>query len=436
MMRRLTEKVRRSIWVYPVLYSFLALMLAVIVILLDSKYLVDLTPYIPDIFLTSADLAKTVLTIIAGAFITIMTFTFSTTMVVLTMYTSQFSPRVIENFLSQKSTMKSFGIFVSGFLYSIISLLFIRDILSDYKIMAGTFGVIYILAGLVNFILYINSVGTYIQAGNLIDRLYHKAQEDIDAYRSEVEEYDFVDKAEVERIEPKISIRSPHNGYIQEVNYKRLFELSREHEIIMIFQKLTGQFVTDEDVVMEIYYDRNSDLYENLEKEIGDCVHIGERRTEAQDFSFSIQKIVEVALKALSPGINDPNTAIQCIRDLGLLLREAAQMRSGYLLMREDGDSLSALYREGYDLDILLRDTFRQIIHYGQGDVFVMLAVIKAHRHILEKAHEENREIIRGHLDHLMDLLRKSYQESLDMQLFDREYAEIMGRHGLRAKKS
>jgi uncharacterized membrane protein len=357
-------------------------------------------------------------------------------MVVLTMYTSQFSPRVIENFLSQKSTMKSFGIFVSGFLYSIISLLFIRDILSDYKIMAGTFGVIYILAGLVNFILYINSVGTYIQAGNLIDRLYHKAQEDIDAYRSEVEEYDFVDKAEVERIEPKISIRSPHNGYIQEVNYKRLFELSREHEIIMIFQKLTGQFVTDEDVVMEIYYDRNSDLYENLEKEIGDCVHIGERRTEAQDFSFSIQKIVEVALKALSPGINDPNTAIQCIRDLGLLLREAAQMRSGYLLMREDGDSLSALYREGYDLDILLRDTFRQIIHYGQGDVFVMLAVIKAYRHILEKAHEENREIIRGHLDHLMDLLRKSYQESLDMQLFDREYAEIMGRHGLRAKKS
>ena len=82
--------------------------------------------------------------------------------------------------------MKTFGIFVSGFMYSIISLLFIRDVLSDYRILAGTFGVFYIVVGLINFILYINNVGKYIQASNIIDRLYDKARSDIAGYKKKL----------------------------------------------------------------------------------------------------------------------------------------------------------------------------------------------------------------------------------------------------------
>lgn len=429
-MKKLLYRIKRSIWIYPVVYTIFAVIMAVAVIIVDARIFFNLSPYIPDLFTTSTDLAKTVLTIIASAFITIMTFTFSTTMLVLTMYSSQFSPRVVENFLTQKSTMKTFGIFVSGFMYSIISLLFIRDVLSDYRILAGTFGVFYIVVGLINFILYINNVGKYIQASNIIDRLYDKARSDIAGYRKEVEAYETYDREAIDKIEVKIRIKSPSSGYIQEVDYNRLFEIAKEKKILLIFDKLPGQFVTDEDTLAKIYYDRNSSLDDNLKEQIGEALDVGERRTEIQDFSFSIQKLVEVALKALSPGINDPNTAIQCIRDLGLLLRELASLKVGYILVRdEEEQNLSALYRESYDLDMILSDTFNQIIHYGQGDIYVMLAVIKAHRHILEHADSKSRQVIMEHVRYLRDMLEKKPYGSLDQKMIDKELEEIRLRY-------
>ncbi len=429
-LKKLLYRIKRSIWIYPVVYTIFAVIMAVAVIIIDARIFFNLSPYIPDLFTTSTDLAKTVLTIIASAFITIMTFTFSTTMLVLTMYSSQFSPRVVENFLTQKSTMKTFGIFVSGFMYSIISLLFIRDVLSDYRILAGTFGVFYIVVGLINFILYINNVGKYIQASNIIDRLYDKARSDIAGYRKEVEAYETYDREAIDNIEVKIRIKSPSSGYIQEVDYNRLFEIAKEKKILLIFDKLPGQFVTDEDTVAKIYYDRNSSLDDNLKDQIGEALDIGERRTEIQDFSFSIQKLVEVALKALSPGINDPNTAIQCIRDLGLLLRELASLKVGYILVRdEEEQNLSVLYRESYDLDMILSDTFNQIIHYGQGDIYVMLAVIKAHRHILEHADSRSRKFIMEHVGYLRNILMKKAYESLDQKMIDKELDEIRLRY-------
>ncbi len=429
-LKKLLYRIKRSIWIYPVVYTIFAVIMAVAVIIIDARIFFNLSPYIPDLFTTSTDLAKTVLTIIASAFITIMTFTFSTTMLVLTMYSSQFSPRVVENFLTQKSTMKTFGIFVSGFMYSIISLLFIRDVLSDYRILAGTFGVFYIVVGLINFILYINNVGKYIQASNIIDRLYDKARSDIAGYRKEVEAYETYDREAIDNIEVKIRIKSPSSGYIQEVDYNRLFEIAKEKKILLIFDKLPGQFVTDEDTVAKIYYDRNSSLDDNLKDQIGEALDIGERRTEIQDFSFSIQKLVEVALKALSPGINDPNTAIQCIRDLGLLLRELASLKVGYILVRdEEEQNLSVLYRESYDLDMILSDTFNQIIHYGQGDIYVMLAVIKAHRHILEHADSRSRKFIMEHIGYLRNILMKKAYESLDQKMIDKELDEIRLRY-------
>jgi len=318
-LKKVIYKIKRSIWLYPALYTIFAIFLAGAVIVVDSRIFFDISEYIPSVLTTSTDLAKTVLTIIASAFITIMTFTFSTTMVVLTMYTSQYSPRVVENFLTQKSTMKSFGIFVSGFMYSIVSLLFIREILTDFSILAGTFGVIYILVGLISFILYINNVETFIQASNLIDRLYDKANEDIFAYKKEIENYDSIGKEEIENFETKIGIKSPSNGYIAEVTYNKLFEIARDNKVMIIFDKVPGQFVTDEDVIAKIYYDRSSELMENLSEKIGDCIDIGHSRTEVQDFSFSIQKLVEVAIIALPPGINALTTAIHLIRDLALL---------------------------------------------------------------------------------------------------------------------
>ncbi len=402
-----------------------AIIMAILVILVDSKLIIDFNPYLPSILLTTPDLAKSVLSIIATAFITIMTFTFSTTMVVLTMYTSQFSPRVVENFLTEKSTMKSFGIFVSGFIYTIISLLFIRDILSEFKILAGTIGVIYIIIGIVNFIIYINNVGTYIQASNLIDRLYDKASSDIQDYQNSIENYVTVEEEKMKDMELQLFVNSPSSGYIQEIDYDWLHKIAISTKTILVLDRIAGQFLTDESPIVGIYYDHRSELGEHMEDEIKEAIMIGDRRTETQDFNFSIQKMVEVALKALSPGINDPNTAITCIQKIGLLIRDLAHMKEGYIKMKDDHEGFGALYRENYHMDQLLTQAFHQIIHYGKEDVFVMVTVIKAFRHILEKADDENKEIILAQGKYLYELLAEEYTNEKELELIRKEYDDM-----------
>ncbi len=137
-------------------------------------------------------------------------------MVVLTMYSSQFSPRVVENFLANKATMKSFGILISGFIYAIMTLFFLQPGNSADGVISASIGVFYIIIGLVNFIVFIASVGTYIQAGNLIDRLYERAENDIIDYRNQIKEYRHVSDEAVAQLKEKALIFSPDSGYIQE----------------------------------------------------------------------------------------------------------------------------------------------------------------------------------------------------------------------------
>lgn len=421
-LKRFFKRIRRSIWLYPALYSIFAVVLAFGVILIDARVFFDASGYIPSVFLTSTELAKNVLGIIASAFITIMTFTFSTTMVVLTMYTSQFSPRVVENFLEEKSTMKAFGIFVSGFLYAIISLLFIRDILSDYRIIAGTIGVVYIVIGIFNFIIFIHNVGTYTQASNLIDRLFHQASQSILKYCKVMEQYSLALKEEVEKVESKLQIKAPKNGYLLNMDYLGLLKISKDKNIQIVAEKVHGQFVTEEDIVLHICYSGDSDMDQNTLKDISSCIVIGERRNEEDDLGFALKKLVEVSLKALSPGINDPNTAILCIQDLGLLMRELAVLEPGFRMMEDAGGEV---YREGLDFGTLLRDVFHQIIYYGKGDFFVMMSLMKALGHITENISAGNQPDLENFLVYTEKVLVSLHWEKEDQFYFQNEIQGI-----------
>jgi uncharacterized membrane protein len=128
-------------WIYLSGYILIALILSTIIILIDNNIL-PIQQYIPAIFLTTVDLAKVILGMLAGVLLTITTFTFSTILIVLTMYSSQFSPRVVENFLSNKITMKVLGIYTGGFFYCITNLLFMRNANFDHLVIAATIAAI------------------------------------------------------------------------------------------------------------------------------------------------------------------------------------------------------------------------------------------------------------------------------------------------------
>ena len=190
-MKKIINKIKTSIWLYPTIYSIGAFILSVVIKILETTYSDEMSLYLSTVFYTKSELAQTVLGIVASAFITIATFTFSTTMVVLTMYSSQFTPRVVENFLNNKVTMKSFGVFLSGFIFAISSLLFTKTSQNENLVISASIGVIYVIVGLVYFLIFIHNVATYVQASHLIQRLQDEARKKIKEYN------DFEDKASI-----------------------------------------------------------------------------------------------------------------------------------------------------------------------------------------------------------------------------------------------
>jgi len=111
----------------PTGYSFMGLAISIIVVLIDTSYIGNIREILPHYLFTDIDLSIHILSTIAASLLTMITFTFSTMMIVLTMYSSQFSPRVLPSFLTDRKSTTVLGVFMGSFIYSIFSLLFLRQ---------------------------------------------------------------------------------------------------------------------------------------------------------------------------------------------------------------------------------------------------------------------------------------------------------------------
>lgn len=427
-MKQLFNRIRTSIWLYPLIYSLFALALSIIITIFDKLYADDLVWRMNDIFYTTTSLAETVLGIVATSFITIAIFTFSTTMLVLTMYSSQFTPRVVENFLHNQTTMKSFGVFLSGFIYAITSLLFINTNKDGNLVIAASIGVIYVIVGLIYFLLFIHNVSAHIQASDLILRLHDEALKKINQYNDLLKQSDIISDAKLQKIikNKKFGeVSGQSDGYIQEINYPRLKRTAKANNCIVCFEKVVGQFVSTETRILKVYYEDSKVLDDEVMHEIQECILIGNKKTEAQDFSFTIQKIAEIAIKALSPGINDPNTAIHCMNIIGVLLRDLADIEKGYLVLKEDKENGFVIY-EAYNFEVLLYDAYNQIMFYGQSDATIMIAGFKSLRFIKAKASKDNIRIIGDYAKNSFEKLAGNSYGKSEYSKIQNEYMDLV----------
>ncbi|MDW7658405.1 MAG: DUF2254 family protein, partial [Bacillota bacterium] len=216
-------------WIYLSGYVLIAIFLSVIIILIDNKIL-PIKQYIPAILFTTVDLAKRILGMLAGVLLTITTFTFSTILIVLTMYSSQFSPRVVENFLSNKSTMKVLRIYTGGFLYCITNLLFMRSANYDQFVISATIAVIYSFLCIIYFIIFVYTVSSLIQANNLIERLFDESNQTIENVISFLKDKERIDQYNFEQNDKQIEIFSKKSGYLDLIDFDLIWNLIKDFD--------------------------------------------------------------------------------------------------------------------------------------------------------------------------------------------------------------
>ncbi len=403
-----------KMWFYLAQYMLISFLLALAAILVDIRY-IPILDYVPNIFLTSVELAKLILSTLAGSLLTITTFTFSTIMVVLTMYSSNFSPRVVNNFLTEKITMKVLGIFVGGFFYCILALFFMRNAYSKYMVISATIAVGYSVLCTIYFVVFVYSVSSSIQASTLIRRLYDEAYESIERTLKGREGHLTVDTYEEKPYNHSAEITSDESGYLILVEFNEILKDIKDLTADLAIEVDMGDFVSKNQRIATIHYNKD-DLSVSKQNKIKKSFTYESERVEFNDYRFSLQKIIDITLRAMSPGINDPNTSVHCINILGVIMGKLGEIDGRYTVLKDNKTDSQVVYGD-FNFKAELYFTFYQIIHYGKADVSIVIALYNALKTISLAASDSKQEIIREFSDYISESTKDYITNDTDIEM-------------------
>jgi len=375
---QLWNKLRSSLWFVPVLMVTCAVALAASIIEIDTR--LNREPFItwPRLFGAGAEGSRGMLSAIASSMITVAGVTFSITIVALSLASSQYTPRILRSFMRDRTNQIVLGFFVGIFAYCLVVLRTIRGKEEGSFIpqLAVAFGFVLALIGIGVLILFIHHIASSIQASNVISSA---AAETIKAvgklFPTELgEEADEIEEDEYE-YESSIkweAIPALKTGYIQGVDTEEMLRFAEKHGVVLRMEHGIGEFVVKDSPLASLSI--KSSPNDKLVGELNGIYSISRNRTVEQDAMFGITQIVDIALKALSTGINDTTTALTCVDYLGAILAELADRRIE-TRCRTSGGRLSVIAR-GPSFAGLVSASFDQIRLNAMGNVAMLTRIL------------------------------------------------------------
>jgi uncharacterized membrane protein len=349
-----------SLWFLPSLILCAAVLAAIGLIELQPAFDVELSKRWPRLFGAGAEGARGMLSAIATSMITVAGVVFSITVVALSLAASQYSPRVLRNFMSDRPTQAVLGAFVAIFAYCLIVLRTIRGPEEGGFVpsLAVLGGVLMAFVGVFLLIYFVHHVASSIQVSSILERIADETTAAI--HRLFPEELGSSAQAADGREQGAMpdrwhDIAAPTTGYLVGVDGDTLLDRAEARSLVVRILPRTGEFVIEHQPVLRVAAPAEPDAQAG--KDLLACLSFGRQRTVHQDAPFGLQQIVDIALKALSPGINDPSTAITCIDQLGGLMVSVAlraipgpyRSSKGVLRVIADGPDFASMLALSFD---------------------------------------------------------------------------------------
>lgn len=311
------ERLRSAIWPVPAAMAVAAMILSAITLALDHARPDDAGT---SLFLYGGDAesARSLLGAIASALLTFTGLVFSVTMLVLQLASSQLSPRVMRTFLQDRGNQVVLGVFVGTLVYAMLILRAVRSPPEPFVPGLSIWIALLLLLGSVAaFIYYIHHMANAIRATQVMDRVVGETEAAIRArYPDPVEMQASIPEAP--RSAPTRVVRAGRSGSLEAVDIERLVTLATDAGVALEVTPRLGVWVAAGSPVIRVWGGGGGLDDEHLLE----ALSIVTERTVAGDPGFGIRQLVDVALRALSPGINDPTTAIQSIDRIHSLLRD------------------------------------------------------------------------------------------------------------------
>ncbi len=373
-LRMMWSAVRDSLWFIPALFTLLAAALAFFMVQVDRSF-EKAVDEIDHWFLTGgAEGSRLVLSTIAGSLITVTGVVFSVTIVGLQLASTQFTPRILRNFLADRSNQIVLGVFISTFTYTLLVLRVVKSKLENDAAfvphLSVATAIVLALISVGFLIHFIHHAARSIQASVILSRVTEEGltlvkrlfPEEIGAPAKEPQA-----EAELSQRSPE-TITATEEGYLQAISGQELFDLGKKHRLLIRMAVPVGAFVVKEQVLAEVWAEEDCD--EEVRKKIRGAYLLGKERTPEQDVEFCILEIADMAVKSLSPGINDPTTAVHCIDRLTQLLLAFGKRRPPAAVRTAEGRvhflALPATF-EG-----ALGVAFDQIVHFGHDNPLIV----------------------------------------------------------------
>ncbi|MBE9200810.1 MULTISPECIES: DUF2254 domain-containing protein [unclassified Nodularia (in: cyanobacteria)] len=426
---KLWDALHTSYWFLPGILAICAVFLAFAMLSLDRTIGFDDWDWI---YTGGPDGAREVLSAIAGSMVSVAATAFSITIVALQLASANFGPRLLRNFMRDTGNQIVLGTFIATFIYCLLVLRAIYG--EDYNLfiphLSVTVSIVLAILSIAVLIYFIHHASTIIQASHVIESVSQDLDKAIDRlFPEKIGVNPPADQPHLEEIPPDFQlqaypIKAHRNGYLQAINDEKLLDIARKYNLLIHVKSRPGNFVVQgSELVMVWPGERvNRKLNHRLQK----TFILGKERTEQQDIEFPLQQLVEIALRAISPGINDPFTAIRCIDRLsaGLCNLVQRQFPSPY---RYDDHKQLRVIAKSVTFEGIVDQAFNQIRQDSRTDAAVTIHLLNAIALVATYTHNpQYHQVLKRHADMIERGSHQGLPESEDRQNVQDKYHSLI----------
>ena len=456
-LQRLRDYLLQTLWFVPSLIVLGSIGLAVAMVEWSAHVDDEALARWPRIFGASAASSRAILSGVASGMITVAGLTFSLTMVAVTQASSQYTPRILRTLMADRPNQLILGTFVGIFAYCLVVLRTIRSADDGgtpfVPSLAVALGILLAMLGIGVLIYFVHHIASMLQASSIIDRVTTATARAIDTLfpRTLGVEAD-EDSARVASELAAVTVWHPvparATGYVQRVDETELLDIAIESGRLVRMERAVGEFVAEglplasiaaehgrgglrqvDQRDQEIPAHRPSADTQSLHvltERIAATFHIDRDRTIEQDAAFGIRQLVDVALRALSPGVNDTATAVSCVDYLGALLIRLGGRRIESPVRERDGTI--GIIAKGASFEQLFRLSCDEIRQNAAGNVSILFRMLNMLGDLLRHVHDPVRaQCVVDQLRQLSEVGERTVADTSDKALLREAYSRAMG---------
>ena len=385
--RQRKHEVQLNLWVMPTIYIAGTLILVSIPLLLDL-YL-DLPTMTTGFFNASASNTGTLVSVLVSGTLLLAAYTLNSILVVLTSFSSEYSPRMLFNFISDRTTQHILGLFYGSFVFMLISFLFVTNSSRDYFTAVPIASTLVTLAAVIGFAIFVNHTTTWMQMHNIVDAMKTESEriiqstliDELEPYRCDEPGYTFEDYT-------GYTCKASSSGYVQLINFVDMIKQAKEDDVVVKMNAKAGDFVLKGNRLFSYRGPGAQDV--QIEK-YSKLIQIGHKRSEIQDVDMSMNKLSEIAIKSI--GNDDPTSAINTFHQMADLMINIDASTTLHPYLQDEEEQTRVVYNT-VTFSTYLHEGFGRIRHYTQKDYLLIVEMIQVFIRMTDTISEKNFPII------------------------------------------